>query len=91
MQLLLEVATNRIKKMNKHIEILSGKTIRDKLLIYFNLNVKNRMSKTLELDMSYTELAAYLNVDRASMMRELNQLSKENFIKKDKKRIELLY
>ena len=32
MQLLLEVATNRIKKMNKHIEILSGKTIRDKLL-----------------------------------------------------------
>ena len=41
--------------------------------------------------MTYTELASYLNVDRSSMMRELSQLSKDRFINRDKRTIELLY
>lgn len=90
-KILLEIATNKIREMNTHTEILSGKTTRDKLLIYFNINSRNRMNKIIDIDMSYTELASYLNVDRSSMMRELNQLIKDKFIKKNKRTIELLY
>ncbi|MDI9519040.1 MAG: Crp/Fnr family transcriptional regulator [Erysipelotrichaceae bacterium] len=91
LKLILEITTNRIKKMNTHTEILSGKTTRDKLLIFFNISVRNKFNKVIELDMTYTELASYLNVDRSSMMRELSQLSKDRFINRDKRTIELLY
>ena len=37
LKLILEITTNRIKKMNTHTEILSGKTTRDKLLIFLIL------------------------------------------------------
>ena len=76
--------------MNLHTEVLSGKTTRDKLLTYFNIKTRNRINKIFELDMSYKELAAYLNVDRAAMMREINMLIQDRMIKKNKRVIELL-
>lgn len=86
---LLNIFNLLIKEKNKHIEILSKKSIRDKLLEYFNINSNH--SKIIYLPYSYTFLADYLSVDRTAMTRELKNLKDEGFITTKGKKITLLY
>lgn len=88
---LLEIAITKINERNKRIEILTKKTIRDKLLEYFKIKSEKTGSKIIYLSFTYTELADYLAVDRSAMSRELKNLKEEGFIKTDKKKITLLY
>jgi len=88
---LLEIYTDKINTKNERIEILTKKTIRDKLLEYFKIVSKRNNSKKIYLTMTYIELADYLAVDRSAMTRELKNLSEEGFIKREEKKITLLY
>ena len=88
---LLEIATKKINEKNERIEILTKKTIRDKLLEYFKIVSEKNSSRVIYLTLSYTELADYLAVDRSAMSRELKNLKNEGFIKTDHKKIILLY
>lgn len=88
---LLEITTNIIDEKNDRIEILTKKTIRDKLLEYFNIYSKRHASKIIYLPFSYTDLAYYLAVDRSAMTRELKNLKEEGFIESKGRKIILLY
>lgn len=88
---LWEIATNKINEKNERIEILTKKTIRDKLLEYFKIVSLKNGSKIIYLPFSFTDLASYLAVDRSAMSRELKNLKEEGFIKTDNKKITLLY
>ena len=88
---LLEIYSDKINTKNERIEILTKKTIRDKLLEYFKIISKRNNSKKIYLTMTYIELADYLAVDRSAMTRELKNLSEEGFIKREEKKITLLY
>ena len=88
---LLEIYSDKINTKNERIEILTKKTIRDKLLEYFKIVSKRNNSKKIYLTMTYIELADYLAVDRSAMTRELKNLSEEGFIKREEKKITLLY
>ncbi len=88
---LLEITSNKILEKNERIEILSKKTIRDKLLEYFRILSEKLGTKNLHLSLSFTELADYLAIDRSAMYRELKNLKEEGFIKSEKKKITLLY
>ena len=82
---------SKVSDLNLRIELLSKKTIRDKLISYFRILSEKNFSKTFTLPFSLTDLADYLSVDRSAMMRELKSLKNEGFIKKsDKNRITLL-
>ena len=85
---LLSIMSDKIKTNNERIEILTNKTIRDKLLSYFKLNVTN---KTVNLPFTLTDLADYLAVNRSAMQRELKYLKEEGFIEIKNKKIKLLY
>lgn len=89
--IILDLETNKLKDMNVHTEVLSGKTIRDRLLSYLNILTKKSVKKIAYIDMSYKELSSYLNVNRSALMRELNNLEQEKIIKRNKKKIELLF
>ena len=81
----------KVSDLNLRIELLSKKTIRDKLISYFRILSEKNFSKTFTLPFSLTDLADYLSIDRSAMMRELKSLKEEGFIKKsDKNRITLL-
>lgn len=81
----------KVSDLNLRIELLSKKTIRDKLISYFKILSEKNFSKTFILPFSLTDLADYLSIDRSAMMRELKSLKEEGFIKKsDKNRITLL-
>ena len=72
--------TNKIYQLYEKIEILSKRTIRDKLLSYFSNLAKKRGKKTFHLPITYIELADYLSVDRSAMMREIKKLKDEKII-----------
>ena len=83
-----------LKKMvdlNVHIEVLSKRSIREKILGYFTILSNQNLNKTFSLPYSFTDLADYLNVDRSAMMRELKILKEDGFIKKTGNKITLLY
>ena len=77
--------------LNSRIELLTKRTIREKLLTYFSILSNRNLSKTFLLPFSLTDLADYLNVDRSAMMRELKSLKEEGFIKKSRNKITLFY
>ena len=83
--------SKKIIELNGRLEVLSKRTIREKLLGYFNLMVKGKMNRYFYLPFSYTELADYLAIDRSAMMREIKNLKDEGFIKTNGHKITLLY
>ncbi len=81
----------KIIELNTRIELLSKRSIRDKILSYFNTISSKDRSISISLPFSLTDLADYLGVDRSAMMRELRSLKEEGFIEKSGNRITLLY
>lgn len=86
-----ELFLNEIIDLNMRIELLSKRTIREKLQAYFNIISARNMSKSFKIPFSLTDLADYISVDRSAMMRELKSLKDEGFIEKSGNRITLLY
>lgn len=82
---------NKIKEKNERIQLLTLKTIREKLLAYFDIQMKKNNSKSFNLLMTYTALADYLAIDRSAMMRELKNLRDDKLIKDINKKITILY
>ena len=88
---LLKVLYNKTQEFNNRIEILTNKSIRDKLLAYFRIMTKNNNTKTIYLPFSYSDLADYLAVNRSAMSREMKSLKEEGLIEVKGKKIKLLY
>lgn len=86
-----KLLTSKIYQLYEKVEILSKRTIRDKLLNYFNNLSKKRSKKTFVLPITYIELADYLSVDRSAMMREIKKLKIEKKISSDGKKITINY
>lgn len=85
-----DLILNSIAEQNFRMLLLTKKSVRDKLLTYFNvLSVENN-SKTFEIPFSLTDLSDYLMIDRTAMMREIKRLKDENVIKKNKNKISLV-
>lgn len=87
----LNILANKIERNNERIEILTNKTTRDKLLAYFNILSSKTKSKIIYLPFNYTDLAAYLSVDRSAMMREIKILKEDGVIETSNKKIKLKY
>lgn len=77
---LLHIMSNKMTNINNRIEILSNKTIRNKLLAYFKIMSKRNNSKVIYLPYTFIDLADYLGVDRSAMYRELKNLKEEGLI-----------
>jgi len=88
---LLDLVLSKSVHQNTRIEILSKRTIREKLLTYFSILSSKTFSKNITLPFSLTNLADYLSVDRSAMMREIKSLIDEGFISKDGNKIKLLF
>ncbi len=73
---------NKVTELNTRIELLTKRSIRDKLLEYFSLISTRNLNTTFELPLSLTDLADYLSIDRSAMMRELKLLKDDGVIEK---------
>lgn len=88
---ILDLVLNNTVHQNTRIEILSKRTIREKLLSYFSILSRKSFSTNITIPFSLTSLADYLSVDRSAMMREIKSLVDEGFIIKNGNKIKLLY
>ena len=86
----LKLLSRKIVELNERLEILSKRSIRDKLLSYFELLATDNPRRTFVLPFTYTDLADYLSVDRSAMMREIKNLKEDGFITTNGKRITLI-
>ena len=86
-----ELILNKVTDLNMRIELLTKRSIRDKLLGYFDLISSRYLSKSFSLPFSLTDLADYLSIDRSAMVRELKLLKEDGFIDKTGNKITLLY
>ncbi len=75
----------------ERIQVLTKKTIRDKLLEYFKTLSHKRGSKKFKLPMSFVEIADYLAIDRSAMMREIKNLKEEGFIEIENKIVKIYF
>ena len=82
-----KLLTRKIYQLYEKLEILSKRTIKEKLLSYFNNLAKKRGKKTFSLPITYIELADYLSVDRSAMMREIKKLKDAKIISTNGKKI----
>lgn len=88
---LLKLILDKMVKQNIRIEILTKRSIREKLKTYFSILSQNGIKKSFKIPFSYTDLADYLSIDRSAMMRELKLLQQDGSIKKDGSNITLNY
>ncbi len=86
---LLEMSFEKSFALNKKIDILSQRTIRDKLLTYLDFERKAYKSNTIKLQHTKQALANYLEVDRTALFRVMKQLEDEGIITLDNKTITL--
>lgn len=87
--LLQETAKRNVIQMEK-IEILSQKSIREKLIVFFAYRYLKYKSRTFTIPFTRQELANFLCTDRSALSRELSKLQKEGHIAFKQKSFTLL-
>ncbi len=84
---LLEISFDKSFALNKKIEILSQRTIRDKFLTFLDLECKYKKTNKIKLPFTKQALASYLEVDRTALFRVMKQLQDEGVIEINDKEI----
>jgi CRP-like cAMP-binding protein len=87
--LLKILARKNILLSNKN-QLLSRRTIQDKVLSYLSLQAEKKGNLTFEIPFTRNELADFLCVDRSALSRVLSKLQKEGTIEYDHKHFKLL-
>ncbi|MDP4120117.1 MAG: Crp/Fnr family transcriptional regulator [Bacillota bacterium] len=81
---LFKIMAKKSLKLSERIEVLSHRTIRDKLLCYFSICAVETHNRKFRLPSSLTALSEYLCVDRSAMMREIKNLKDEGLLEINK-------
>ena len=89
-QNMLRLIADKVVTLNERLEVLSNRTIRQKLISYFLLLSAQQNSFQIELPFSMVALAEYIASDRSAMMRELRKMRDEGWILVEKRQITLL-
>ncbi len=88
-QALISIFAKKAYVLNKRVQILYCKTLREKLNLYFELN-KNEFN-IVKISQTRDALADYLNVTRPSLSRELMNMQRDGLISIEKTEIKLMY
>lgn len=76
-------------RLMQRIEVASKPTLRDKILAYLSELAQEQRSRYIEIPISRTELAGYLNANRSAMTRELSAMRRDGLIEFDKNTFQL--
>lgn len=84
-------STHHSQMQEMHLDILTKRTTREKLLTYFKMQ-KMYLPTTTEftLPISLSDLANYICVDRSAMMREIKKMNEDGVIRSNGRKVVLL-
>ncbi|MDD3341665.1 MAG: Crp/Fnr family transcriptional regulator [Bacilli bacterium] len=77
------------QSLNEKMDILTKKSMQEKLLAYFKKVATEKNAKTFTIPYNLKELAEYLCMDRSAMMRELKKMKEARLIKRNSNKITL--
>jgi len=86
-QNMFRLVADKTQQLSRRVEVLSRRSIRDKLLCYFRICRGEVGQDTFELPFSLSALADYLSVDRSAMMRELRKMREEGLVQMEGRRV----
>ena len=89
LQNMLKLTANKAQALSRRIDVLSRRSIREKLLCYFRQMSQETGSSTFTIPFSLGSLADYIASDRSAMMRELKYLREEGIIRTVKRQFTL--
>lgn len=87
---MLRLITGKAQALAGRIDVLSRRSIREKLLCYFRQQAERAGGSSFTLPFSLSMLADYIATDRSAMMREMKHLRQEDLIRTDGREITLL-
>ena len=88
-QNMLRLMADKAQALSLRVDVLSRRSIREKLLCYFRQLSEQEGKQTFTLPFSLSTLADYIATDRSAMMRELKRLKEEGVIRSDGRKIAL--
>ena len=77
---LLQLLAKKNLYLNNKMELLSKRTIRDKIMTFLLSEAREQNATSFEIALNRNEMAEYLCIDRSAMSRELSKLRKEGII-----------
>ena len=89
-QNMLRLMNDKAQALSQRVDVLSRRSIREKLLCYFRQLSKKAGGNTFVLPFSLSTLADYIATDRSAMMRELKRLREEGIVRSDGRQFTLL-
>lgn len=77
-------------KLNSRLEVLSKRSIRERLLAYLALQAERSGNRTFQIPFDRSKLADYLCTDRSALSRELGKMRDEGILEFEKHKFKLL-
>ena len=88
-QNMLRLMAGKAQGLSERVDVLSRRSIREKLLCYFHQLSDKAGSLSFTLPFSLSTLADYIATDRSAMMRELKRMREEGLLQSDGRRFTL--
>lgn len=77
---MVRVIAHKNRDLMRKVEVVSKRTIREKLLTYLSLQAQAQGSRYVEIPFGRVELAEYLCVDRSALTREMAKMKADGLI-----------
>ena len=81
---MVRIIANKNRDLMRKVEVVSKRTIREKILAYLSIQAQTRDNRYFEIPLGRVELAEYLCVDRSALTRELVKMKEDGLIDYDK-------
>lgn len=82
-QNMFQLVTEQTRRLSRRVEVLSRRSIREKLQCYFRICRLEAGSDTFPLPFTLSALADYISTDRSAMMRELKKMREAGLVSMD--------
>ena len=87
---MVRIIANKNRDLMRKIEVISKRTIREKLLAYLSIQAQMQNTRYFEIPLGRVELAEYLCVDRSALTRELVKMKEDGLIDYDRNYFRML-
>ncbi len=81
---MVHIIANKNRDLMRKVEVISKKTLREKILAYLSLQAQLHESRYFEIPLGRVEWAEYLCADRSALTRELAKMRDDGLIDYDR-------
>lgn len=87
---MVRLIARKNRELMRKVEVVSKKTLREKILAYLSIQAQTQGAKTFEIPLGRVEWAEYLCADRSALTRELAKMKEEGLVDYQKNTFKIL-